>query len=407
MNEINFNIEDIEKIDLSMDVGVKEIYPPIEDLEVTPKKEQQVFTHENSYGYDKVTVNAVSLQDKSITINENGTHSIVADDEYSGLNQVNVTVDAIEDLTEELTTYNTELTEQETTIEEIVEALKVKSDSGDKSLLTIDMFDKTNAGSPYRYIKLCEKGEVLKMIFKEKDPSVSISGCYFGFGATGGSASGGIAWSINAGDPISNAFPTTTNGDYEYINIYPSNKDYIETWNKLFARYDIYIAKGKAKLENLIDGTFYGSYYNDNVINVKPSAFEGCDSLTGINLPYASTVSNYGFKGCKKLVNVVLPLVTIVNYGSFNECASLVELDFPNCTYINNAAFSGCTKLNKLVLRANKVATLANTGAFNNTLIASGTGYIYVPDTLLTQYQQATNWSNYASQIKPISELED
>lgn len=56
MNEINFNIEDVEKIDLSLDFGVKELTPPLEDLEVTPSAEEQVFTHEGSYGYDKVTV---------------------------------------------------------------------------------------------------------------------------------------------------------------------------------------------------------------------------------------------------------------------------------------------------------------------------------------------------------------
>ena len=90
MNEINFNIEETEKIDLSMDVGVKEIFPPIENLEVTPTKEQQVFTHENSYGYDKVIVEPINLQDKSITIKSNGTQEIVSDEGYDGLNQVKV-----------------------------------------------------------------------------------------------------------------------------------------------------------------------------------------------------------------------------------------------------------------------------------------------------------------------------
>ena len=61
MNEINFEIQDIEKIDLSMDVGVKEICPPIENL------------------------------------------------------------------TEELNIYNTELTEQEIIINNIIEALKNKT----------------------------------------------------------------------------------------------------------------------------------------------------------------------------------------------------------------------------------------------------------------------------------------
>ncbi len=94
MEEIKFTVEEGNEIDFSLGFAIKEIEP--------------------------------KLQDKDITINENGTHSIVADDEYSGLNQVNVTVNAIEDLTNELETYDTELTEQETTIEDIVEALKNK-----------------------------------------------------------------------------------------------------------------------------------------------------------------------------------------------------------------------------------------------------------------------------------------
>lgn len=164
MNEINFQIEDIEKIDLSMDVGVKEIFPPIENLEVNPSKEQQVFNHENSYGYDEVIVNPIpdeyiipdgtldvnangdvdvtmfkmarvgvytppNLQDKELTINENGTHSIKADEGYDGLNQLDLTVEieGKEDLTEELNTYNTELTEQETKIADVIELLQTKA----------------------------------------------------------------------------------------------------------------------------------------------------------------------------------------------------------------------------------------------------------------------------------------
>lgn len=124
MNEINFQIEDIEKIDLSMDVGVKEIFPPIENLEVNPNKEQQVFSHENSYGYDEVIVNPIpdeyiipvgtldvnangdvdvtmfrmarvgvytppKLQDKEVTPTKE-TQTITSDSEYDGLNQVTV-----------------------------------------------------------------------------------------------------------------------------------------------------------------------------------------------------------------------------------------------------------------------------------------------------------------------------
>ena len=122
MNEINFEMQDVGKIDLSMDVGVKKIFPPIENLEVTPTKEQQAFTHENSYGYDNVTVNPIpdeyiipdgtlevtvngdvdvtnfkkarvgvytppKLQDKEITPSKQ-IQIVNSDNEYDGLNQV-------------------------------------------------------------------------------------------------------------------------------------------------------------------------------------------------------------------------------------------------------------------------------------------------------------------------------
>ena len=101
----------VNEKEISLEVEKALILPQLEDLEVIPTKEQQTFQAENSYGYDKVIVEPIpeeyiipKLQDKNITINENGTHNIRADEEYNGLNQVNVTVNAIENLTEELIT---------------------------------------------------------------------------------------------------------------------------------------------------------------------------------------------------------------------------------------------------------------------------------------------------------------
>lgn len=127
MNEINFNVENIEKINLSMDVGIKEIYPPIENLEVTPTKEQQVFAHENSYGYDNVTVEPIPeeyiIPDGTLEITDNGVIDVTI---YEKVN-VNIETTIPENLTEELNTYNTELTEQEIIINNIIEALKNKT----------------------------------------------------------------------------------------------------------------------------------------------------------------------------------------------------------------------------------------------------------------------------------------
>lgn len=70
---------------------------------------------------------------------------------------------------------------------------------------------------------------------------------------------------------------------------------------------------------------------------------------------------------------------------------------------IAGTAFRECDDLIKLVLNSNEVPALVNVNAFLLTPIAEGTGYIYVLDSLLDDYKSATNWSTYATQIKPIS----
>ena len=67
-----------------------------------------------------------------------------------------------------------------------------------------------------------------------------------------------------------------------------------------------------------------------------------------------------------------------------------------------------CTQLETVICRATTVPTMGSTygtyGIFGGSKIASGTGYIYVPDDLVEDYKAATNWSTYAAQIKPLSE---
>lgn len=57
-----------------------------------------------------------------------------------------------------------------------------------------------------------------------------------------------------------------------------------------------------------------------------------------------------------------------------------------------------------MIRNASAVVTNGGANTFSNSAIASGTGYIYVPDALVEDYKVATNWSTYAAQIKPLSE---
>ena len=125
--------------------------------------------------------------------------------------------------------------------------------------------------------------------------------------------------------------------------------------------------------------------------------------------------------------------VTIM-YNMFNTCTRLTSLNlsgFDTSQTTNmTQMFSACENLKKLDISSFSSEKLAASGqmfarsgietliidnpilfqiktdnCFNNTPIASGTGFVYVPDAMVETYKSATNWSVYADQIKPISEL--
>lgn len=109
-----------------------------------------------------------------------------------------------------------------------------------------------------------------------------------------------------------------------------------------------------------------------------------------------------------KLIKVNLSDETteILSYA-FGKCKNLAEITTEGMiAKIGDQCFTECTSFEKLVLP--NVISVPTLGVyvFYKTLIESGTGYIYVPDTLVDSFKSATNWSAYADQIKPISELE-
>lgn len=271
MNEINFEIQDVEKINLSMDVGVKEIHP--------------------------------QLQEKELTINENGTYNIKPDEGYDALSQVSVTVDAIEDLTNELETYDNELTQQETTVEDIIKTLE--------------------------------------------------------------------------------------------------NKVFVSRYDEGYADGE---AVGNALADSIVERTIT-EFVNHRITKIGSYAFARHSLLTKIDIPNVTHIDLYGFNYCTGLTEIVLPSVKRIESQSFNSCGKLTKIDAPMLEYIGSHSITA-SKLTTLIIRhSNSVCVLNNAPALGSTPIANGTGFIYVPDDMVEAYKTATNWSSYASQIKPLSEL--
>ncbi len=140
-----------------------------------------------------------------------------------------------------------------------------------------------------------------------------------------------------------------------------------------------------------------------NVTSIGNSAMQNCISLTSLDLPNVTSIGNSAMRNCISLTSLDLLNVTSIGNSAIRNCISLTSLDLPNVTSIGNGAMLSCTSLAKLKIGANQVVTLSNTNALQGTQIAAGKGYIYVPDNLVESYKTATNWSVYASQIKPMS----
>ena len=135
------------------------------------------------------------------------------------------------------------------------------------------------------------------------------------------------------------------------------------------------------------------------------NGFNSCTSLTTIDLPECTSIGNSAFNSCTSLTVVNLPKCTSIGNTAFYGCTNLTTVNLPECTSIGNRAFEDCINIITLILANNQVVVLENVGIFTGSSIKNGTGYIYVPDDLVDSYKIATNWSTYANQIKPISEL--
>ena len=131
-----------------------------------------------------------------------------------------------------------------------------------------------------------------------------------------------------------------------------------------------------------------------------------CTAITSVDFPNVTKASGYAFYVCRNLKTANMPsLKTMESYG-FQDCASLTRLDFPCLIRIQAGMFFGCQSLNTLILRRSDDICYLNSPVqtFDDTPIASGTGYIYVPAALIDTYKSATNWSALADQFRAIED---
>lgn len=120
-----------------------------------------------------------------------------------------------------------------------------------------------------------------------------------------------------------------------------------------------------------------------------------------------TSTTGYCLAGRSNLVTVQLPNVKELQTRACFMCSKLEKIELDNIERFYSGVFYGDSALTRIIIRTPTVATLVAADVFSNSAIASGTGYIFVPDELLSDYRNATNWSNYAEQIVPLSAYND
>ena len=159
---------------------------------------------------------------------------------------------------------------------------------------------------------------------------------------------------------------------------------------------------GSGEMDQLINRSI--TEISSNINTIGAYAFYGCESLTNVNRPSATSVGDYAFRQCTALTTVELPSVTTIGKYGFYGCTSLTTVDAPKITSIGSYAFCSCSDLTKLILRGEAVCTLSNVNAFTSTPIADAAGYILVPRDLVATYQVSSNWTKYSAQFRALED---
>ena len=172
----------------------------------------------------------------------------------------------------------------------------------------------------------------------------------------------GVAAAITAMPSGSGELPKLDNpaADSDVV----SGKEYIDQHGE--KRTGTLPAEG-ALFWTLADGSIAGAISNDSITSIRNGAFDGCNGLTGVDLPAVKSIGErafnvctgltelnfpaltsagaYAFNGCYNVQNINMPLLKTIGTQTFFNLAKLTAIDMPELEVVASGAFRNCTAL--------------------------------------------------------------
>lgn len=144
-------------------------------------------------------------------------------------------------------------------------------------------------------------------------------------------------------------------------------------------------------VENVLTGAFNASGITSielpKAITIGPRSFQFCEQLESAYFPSAETIDAFVFSNCRSLKTLDIHNVTFIGEQTFRGCKALTKVDLHGEVILDSQALYG-TGLDTLILRSNSgICVLNDANAISSTPIASGTGYIYVPRAMMSEYK--------------------
>ncbi len=142
-----------------------------------------------------------------------------------------------------------------------------------------------------------------------------------------------------------------------------------------------------------------GTFTIDGIVTaISSSAFEGCTTLSTIQIPDTVTeIQGAAFSGCSNLSSVTIPeSVTSLWYMAFHECTSLSQVTIPkDVTFVGYMAFNNCTNLTRIDVKPT-VPPQGDAYMFTNV----GSCLLYIPAGSEDAYTSADYWKDYVLRMR-------